>query len=82
MKLKLRAWAGPREILRPHDMLLRMKVKKGDTLLVAETLEGYLQMHYDPELGRQVTQGREFMSKYRATFRGLAKQERRRSLFS
>jgi hypothetical protein len=54
-------------------MLVRMKVKKNDTLFAVETPEGYLLTPYDPEVDRQLSKGREFMSKYRDTFRALAK---------
>jgi hypothetical protein len=59
--------------LLPKEMLIRLKVKKDDALFAVETPEGYLLTPYDPEVERQVTKGRDFMSKYRDTFRALAK---------
>jgi putative addiction module antidote len=73
MKLKLRAVGTSTGVLLPKEMLVRMKVKKNDTLFAVETSEGYLLTPYDPEVERQLTKGRDFMSKYRDTFRALAK---------
>jgi putative addiction module antidote len=73
MKLKLRAVGTSTGVLLPKEMLNRMKLKKDDTLFSVETPEGYLLTPYDPEVERQLTQGREFMAKCRDTFRALAK---------
>ena len=73
MKLKLRAVGTSTGILLPKEMLVRMKLKKDDNLFAVETPEGYLLTPYDPEVERQLGKGREFMSKYRETFRALAK---------
>jgi putative addiction module antidote len=73
MKLKLRAVGTSTGVLLPKEMLVRMKVEKDDTLFAIETPEGYLLTPYDPEVERQLTQGREFMVKYRDAFRALAK---------
>jgi putative addiction module antidote len=73
MKLKLRAVGTSTGVLLPKEMLVRMKVKKDDSLFVVETPEGYLLTPYDPEVERQLRKGREFMSRYRDTFRALAK---------
>ena len=73
MKLKLRAVGTSTGVLLPKEMLVRMKVKKNDTLFAVETPEGYLLTPYDPELETQLNTGREFMSRYREAFRALAK---------
>jgi putative addiction module antidote len=73
MKLKLRAVGTSTGVLLPKEMLVRLKVKKDDTLFAVETAEGYLITPYDPEVERQLGKGREFMAKYRDTFRALAK---------
>jgi len=54
-------------------MLMRLKVKKDDMLFATETPEGYLLTPYDPEVEGQIAKGRDFMAKYRDTFRALAK---------
>jgi putative addiction module antidote len=73
MKLKLRAVGTSTGVLLPKEMLVRLKVKKDDTLFAVETAEGYLITPYDPEVERQLGKGRDFMAKYRDTFRALAK---------
>jgi len=73
MKLKLRAVGTSTGVLLPKEMLLHMKLKKNDTLFAVETPEGYLLTPYDPEVARQIKKGREFMGKYRDTFRALAR---------
>jgi putative addiction module antidote len=73
MKLKLRPVGTSTGVLLPKEMLVRLKVKKDDMLFAIETPEGYLLTPYDPEIERQMTKGREFIAKYRDTFRALAK---------
>jgi putative addiction module antidote len=73
MKLKLRSVGTSTGVLLPKEMLLRLKVKKDDMLFAVETPEGYLLTPYDPEVERQIVKGRDFMAKYRDTFRALAK---------
>jgi len=57
----------------PKEMLARLKVEKGDTLYAIETPEGYLLTPYDPAIDAQLKAGRQFMKKYRDTFKVLAK---------
>ena len=57
----------------PKEMLARMKVQKGDSLYATETSQGYLLTPYDPAIEEQLTAGREFMKRYRETFKALAK---------
>ena len=73
MKLKLRSVGTSTGVLLPKEMLIRMKVKKDDTLFAVETPEGYLLTPYDPDVEEQLAKGREFIAKHRAGFRALAK---------
>lgn len=73
MRLKLRAVGTSTGIILPKETLRRLNVKEGDSLFAVETPEGYLLTPYDPEVEEQVRVGREFMAKYRDTFRALAK---------
>jgi putative addiction module antidote len=57
----------------PEEMLERLKVGLGDTLVAVETPGGYLLTPYNPEIEEQLKLGREFMNDYRETFRALAK---------
>jgi putative addiction module antidote len=57
----------------PKEMLNRLKVQRGDSLFAIETPEGYLLTPYDPAIEEQLKAGRDFMKKYRETFKVLAK---------
>ena len=73
MKLKLRAVGTFTGIIVPKEMLVRLRVKEDDALFAVETPDGYLLTPYDPQVEKQLKLGREFMAKYRDTFRALAK---------
>lgn len=73
MKLKLRPVGTSTGIIVPKEMLVRMRVKEDDTLFAVETPGGYLLTPYDPEVEKQLKLGREFIARYRDTFRALAK---------
>lgn len=72
-KLKLTAVGTSTGAVIPKEMLVRLKLEKGDTLFAIETPSGYLLTPYDPEVEEQLRLGREFMKDYRETFRALAK---------
>ena len=57
----------------PKEVLAALKVKKGDTLYLSETPDGFLVTPYDERFARQVEAGEEFMRKYRDVLRELAK---------
>jgi len=73
MKLKLRPVGTSTGIIVPKEMLVRMRVKEDDTLFAVETPDGYLLTPFDPEVEKQLNLGREFIARYRDTFRALAK---------
>jgi hypothetical protein len=54
-------------------MLIRLEVKKGDTLFAVETPAGYLLTRYHREVAKQFGLGSAFMAKYRSVFRVLAR---------
>ena len=73
MRLKLRPVGTSTGVIVPKEMLIRLRVKEDDALFAVETPEGYLLTPYDPQVEKQLKLGREFMAKYRDTFRALAK---------
>ena len=73
MKLKLRPVGTSTGMIVPKEMLVRMRVKEKDTLFAVETPGGYLLTPYDPDVERQLKLGRDFMAKYRDTFRALSR---------
>lgn len=54
-------------------MLARLKLGKGDTVLLTEAANGVNLAPHDPSLEKQLGAGREFMREYHDTFRQLAK---------
>ena len=57
----------------PKEMLLHLKVEKGDTVFLTEMPGGYRLTPYDPSLAEQLDACREFMREFRDTFHELAK---------
>ena len=72
MKLKLRAIGSSTGVILPKELLQRLKVNKGDSLLAVETADGYLLTRFDPGED-QLRIGLEFMVENRDIFRALAK---------
>ena len=72
MRLKLRAIGSSTGVVIPKELLQRLKVNKGDSLLAVETADGYLITRYDPDED-QLQIGLEFMAEYRDIFSVLAK---------
>ena len=73
VRLKLRRVGTSTGIIVPQEVLIRLRVRENDALFATETPEGYLLTPYNPDVGRQLKMGRDFMAKYRDTFRALAK---------
>ena len=71
--LKLTQVGTSTGVVIPTEMLNRLKVGRGDTLFAIETPSGYLLTPYDPEVEEELRLGREFIRKYRETFKALAK---------
>ena len=57
----------------PRELLAKLKIDRGDTLIVTEAPGGLRLTPYDPEVEKQVEAGREVMREYRDTLRALAK---------
>jgi putative addiction module antidote len=71
--LKLTSLGNSMGVVIPKEMLERLKATEGDQLLAVETPNGYFLTAYDPALDEELKLGREFMRKYDATFKALAK---------
>lgn len=71
--LKLTTVGNSTGVVLPKEVLGKLKIKKGDTLYLTETPEGYLVTPYDERFVRQVEAAEDFMDKYRDVFRELAK---------
>ena len=61
-------------VILPKEVVARLKVKKGDSVFLTETSDGYSLSPYDPEFEAQLTAARRGMTKYRNALRELAKK--------
>jgi len=77
-KLKRRIVGKSMGIIVPKKNLVRLKAKKDGALCVAETRDGHVPIPHDPQIENQLKLGREFMARYRNTFRALANRKRSR----
>ena len=61
-------------VILPKEVAARLKVKKGDSVFLTETPDGYAITPYDPEFEIQMTAARRAMSRYRNALHELAKK--------
>ena len=71
--LKLTQIGNSVGVILPKEALARMKLQKGETVFLTESVDGFILTPYDPALEEEITAGREFMREYRDTFYQLAK---------
>lgn len=60
-------------LILPKEVAARLKVKKGDSVYLTETPEGYFVTPYDPEFEEQIESARKGMARYRNALKELAK---------
>lgn len=61
-------------VILPKEVVARLKIKKGDSVYLTETAEGYTLSPYDPEFEAQMVAARKGMAKYRNALHELAKK--------
>lgn len=61
-------------VILPKEVAARLKVKKGDSVFLTETPDGYAITPYDPEFEAQTEAARRGMAKYRNALHELAKK--------
>ena len=71
--LKLTQIGNSVGVILPNDAISKLRVKKGESVFLTESKEGYILTPYDPALEEEITAGREFMREFRDTFHQLAK---------
>lgn len=72
-KLKLTAIGNSTGVILPKDLLEKLRVEKGDELMVLETPDGIQLTPYDPEFARQMELAEKIMREDRDLLRRLAK---------
>lgn len=60
-------------VILPKELLIKLRVQKGDTLFAVETSEGLRLSVVDPEYEAQMAVARRIMKERRAVLRELAK---------
>lgn len=60
-------------LILPKEAAARLKIKKGDSVFLTETSDGYTVSPYDPEFETQMNLARQGMAEYRNALRELAK---------
>ncbi|RFF29383.1 AbrB/MazE/SpoVT family DNA-binding domain-containing protein [Wenzhouxiangella sediminis] len=71
-KLKVSAIGNSTGVILPKDVLERLRVGRGDELMVRETPDGIVLSPYDPELARQMDAAEKIMRKRRNLLKKLA----------
>lgn len=71
-KLKLTAIGNSTGVILPKDLLEKLRVGKGDELMVLETPDGIRLTAYDPEFARQMDVAEKIMREDRDLLRRLA----------
>lgn len=71
-KLKVSAIGNSTGVILPKDVLERLRVGRGDELMVRETPDGIVLSPYDPELARQMEVAERIMREDREILRKLA----------
>lgn len=71
-KLKLTAIGNSTGVILPKDLLERLRVSRGDDLMVLETPDGIKLTAFDPEFGRQMEIAERIMREDRDLLRKLA----------
>ena len=73
MKLKVTTVGSSAGIVLPKDVLTKLKVVKGDSIFLTESVDGFRITPYNPEFERQMDLARKFMRERRDVLRELAK---------
>ena len=71
-KLKLTAIGNSTGVVLPKELLERLRVSRGDELMVLETPDGIKLTPYDPEFARQMEVAEKIMRRRRDLLRRLA----------
>ena len=71
-KVKLRAIGNSTGVVLPREVLEKLRVERGDELIVLETPEGIMLTSYDPEFARQLDVAERVMREDRDLLKKLA----------
>ena len=72
MKLKITTIGNSAGVIRPKELLARLRLEKGDELFALETPDGIKLTVFDPELAAQMEVAEKIMRERRALLHKLA----------
>jgi putative addiction module antidote len=73
LKLKVTGVGSSLGVVLPKEALARLKVVKGDSVFLTESVDGFRITPYDPQFEEQMSLARKFMRDRRDALRELAK---------
>ncbi len=73
MELKVTKIGNSLGVILPRDLLIRLKLDKGDSIFITETPEGFRLAALDPQFAEQMQTARTLMKKRRNVLNELAK---------
>ena len=73
LKLKVTGVGSSIGVVLPKEALARLKVVKGDSIFLTESVDGFRITPYDPQFEEQMSLARKFMRDRRDALRELAK---------
>ena len=71
-KVKVTTVGNSTGIVLPKELLMKLKIEKGDTLYITETPDGVQLTPYQEEFARTMEVAEDIMRRYRDTLRQLA----------
>ena len=72
MRLKITTVGNSAGVILPKELLVRLRLEKGDELFAVETPDGVLLTQYDPQLAAQMEVAEQVMRDRRALLHKLA----------
>ncbi len=72
MRLKITTVGNSAGVILPKELLVRLRLEKGDELFAVETPDGVLLTQYDPQLAAQMEVAEQVMREDRAVLHKLA----------
>ncbi len=73
MELKVTKIGNSLGVILPRDLLIRMRLDKGDSVFITETPDGFRLSAYDEQFAEQMETARTLMRKRRNVLKELAK---------
>jgi len=73
LKLKVTTIGNSTGVILNKEALAKLKIAKGDTLILTDSPEGYLVTHHNEDFEHQMKIAEDFVHRYRDTLRELAK---------